>query len=58
MFDDREDVNAGVKFADADLIGISQRVVVSQKSKDLFEIKKRSESDAKLVNEDELLKIL
>lgn len=32
LFDDREDVSAGEKFADADLIGIPWRVVVSEKS--------------------------
>ncbi|MDP2874265.1 MAG: proline--tRNA ligase [bacterium] len=32
LFDDREDVSAGIKLKDADLIGIPVRVVVSQKS--------------------------
>jgi prolyl-tRNA synthetase len=32
LFDDREDTSAGGKFADADLIGIPWRVVISQKS--------------------------
>lgn len=32
LFDDREDVSAGEKFADADLIGIPVRLVVSEKT--------------------------
>ena len=32
LFDDREDISAGEKFADADLIGIPTRVVISDKS--------------------------
>ncbi|MCG2692351.1 His/Gly/Thr/Pro-type tRNA ligase C-terminal domain-containing protein, partial [Microgenomates group bacterium] len=34
LWDDREDVSAGVKFADADLIGIPVRLVVSERNKD------------------------
>ena len=43
LYDDREDKTAGEKFADADLIGIPLRVVVSKKTleKDSVEIKKR-----------------
>ncbi|MFH1175700.1 MAG: aminoacyl--tRNA ligase-related protein [bacterium] len=42
LFDDR-DISAGAKFADADLIGIPYRVVVSEKtlSEDSVEIKRR-----------------
>ena len=51
LYDDREDKSAGEKFADADLIGIPYRVVVSEKTlKDnSVEIKKREESEVKLV---------
>jgi prolyl-tRNA synthetase len=42
LFDDREDVSAGEKFADADLIGIPVRLVVSPKSGDKIEWKKRT----------------
>lgn len=51
LYDDREDKSAGEKFADADLIGIPYRVVVSEKTleKGSVEIKKRNEKEAKLV---------
>ncbi|MFW5702750.1 MAG: His/Gly/Thr/Pro-type tRNA ligase C-terminal domain-containing protein [Candidatus Dojkabacteria bacterium] len=32
LWDDREDVSAGIKFADADLIGIPTRMVLSRRS--------------------------
>lgn len=45
LFDDRQGVSAGEKFADADLIGVPYRIVVSERSlKDEgFEVKKRTE---------------
>lgn len=49
LFDDRQDVSAGEKFADADLIGIPYRLVVSEKSGDKIEVKKRNEKEIKLV---------
>lgn len=59
LFDDR-DVSPGAKFADADLIGIPHRVVVSEKSleKGGLEYKKRNESDSKIITEDELFEIV
>lgn len=59
LYDDR-DARAGEKFADADLIGIPHRVVVSKKSLEAggYEYKKRSENDSKIVTEAELLEIL
>src|SRR3990167_1439998 len=44
LFDDREDVSAGQKFSDADLIGCPVRLVVSEKTleKESVEIKKRN----------------
>jgi len=55
LFDDRDET-AGVKFKDADLIGIPWRVLVSEKTlaSDSVEIKKRSEKDVKLVAISEL----
>lgn len=55
LFDDRE-ARAGEKFADADLIGIPIRVVVSEKTMALqkFEIKKRSEEKSSHCSEEEL----
>ena len=52
LIDDRADVSVGEKFADADLIGLPVRVVVSEKSlKDGgVEIKRRNESEAEVVS--------
>jgi prolyl-tRNA synthetase len=47
LFDDR-DVSAGQKFADADLIGIPWRLVVSEKSAGKIEVKRRTEKESKL----------
>lgn len=59
LYDDR-DARAGEKFADADLIGVPHRVVVSNKSleKGGLEYKLRTESNSKIITHDELLKIL
>lgn len=48
LYDDRE-LSAGEKFADADLIGISNRLVVSDKTGDQIELKKRNQEDTTLV---------
>lgn len=59
LYDDR-DARAGEKFADADLLGIPHRVVISQKTLEQgkVEYKKRTEADSTMLNEDELLKKL
>lgn len=59
LLDDR-DMSAGSKFADADLIGIPHRVVISEKSleKGGLEYKKRNESDSRIIAESELLGML
>lgn len=51
LYDDREDKGAGEKFADADLIGVPKRVIVSEKTlkEDSVEIKDRVTGVAKLV---------
>ena len=58
LFDDRADKTAGEKFADADLIGIPLRVVVSEKTiaKNKIELKARHKKEAKLVSFKELIK--
>ena len=58
LFDDREDVSAGAKFADADLLGIPTRAVMSEKSFKAggVEIKKRDEAKGKIVNVDAFIK--
>jgi len=57
LFDDREDTSAGAKFADADLIGIPWRVVVSEKSLagGGVEVKKRSEEKSEIVEIEKLV---
>ena len=56
LFDDRDDVSAGSKFAESDLIGIPLRVVISDRTleKESAEIKKRNEKNAGLVKLDDL----
>lgn len=60
LFDDRKDISAGEKFSDADLLGMPFRAVVSARSmkENGIELKKRTEEKGKIVNLDELLKIL
>ncbi|MCE7898406.1 hypothetical protein DCC61_01655 [Candidatus Microgenomates bacterium] len=58
LYDERESAGAGAKLADADLLGIPYRVVVSEKTGDAVELKKRSEKESKLVSTEELLKSL
>jgi len=54
LWDDR-DVSAGVKFADADLIGIPVRLVVSQKTGDKLEWKGRSTDKTELLTLDQTI---
>ncbi|MBI4159700.1 hypothetical protein HY504_00880 [Candidatus Wolfebacteria bacterium] len=58
LYDDRNETSAGEKFAEADLIGIPWRIVISEKTGDKMEVKRRNEKDARLVNEKELFAIL
>jgi prolyl-tRNA synthetase len=55
LYDDR-DMRAGEKFADADLIGIPYRIVVSRKTKEegKFEVVNRKSGEAVFLSEDEL----
>lgn len=57
LWDDRQD-SAGVKFADADLIGIPVRLVISKRTGDKIEMKKREEKNTQLVSLDKLLHTL
>lgn len=59
LYDDR-DVRPGEKFADADLIGIPYRVVVSQKGleNNTFELKERINDDVQHLSKDELFKLI
>ncbi len=59
LYDDR-DMRAGEKFAEADLIGIPQRLVISDKTiaAGAYELKARQASESRHVSPDELLKIV
>lgn len=58
LFDDRE-ISAGQKFAEADLIGIPWRAVVSPKTGEgKIELKRRDAKDSHVVDRKELLKII
>ncbi|MBI3274191.1 MAG: hypothetical protein HYZ69_03530, partial [Candidatus Colwellbacteria bacterium] len=57
LYDDR-DVSAGGKFAEADLMGIPYRLVVSDKTGAKIEVKKRKENKVELKNYGDLRKIL
>jgi len=56
LWDDRDDVSAGEKFADADLLGMPWRVIVSDKTGDKIELKARGAGEAALVSLDEATK--
>lgn len=60
LYDDRDDVRPGEKFADADLLGIPHRVVISSKTVESGKVehKKRTQKDAKMISENELIKLL
>jgi prolyl-tRNA synthetase len=57
LYDDRSDVGAGQKFADADLLGIPVRLVVSAKTIEagMIEWKNRSKADSELITFEEVL---
>jgi len=60
LYDDRQDKSAGEKFAEADLIGIPYRVVISEKTlaKNSVEVKERNKSATKLVKIKQLPKFV
>lgn len=59
LYDDR-DMRPGEKFADADLLGIPHRVVISSKTlaQDNVEYKARTSADAQLITSDELYSLV
>ena len=57
LWDDR-DIGAGEKFADADLIGIPVRLVVSEKTGEKVEVKKRTADKTELLFLEEVVKSL
>ncbi len=60
LYDDREDKGAGEKFADADLIGIPKRIIISEKTlkDEAVEIKDRATGETKMVKLADLAKEL
>lgn len=56
LYDDR-DVSAGVKFSDADLLGIPLRLTVSDKTlkENGVEIKERSGKETEIINFDQIV---
>jgi prolyl-tRNA synthetase len=60
LYDDRTDVRPGEKFADADLLGVPYRVVVSEKTlqNQQFEIKRRGEAEVRLLDQADVIKII
>lgn len=58
LYDDRADKSAGEKFADADLLGIPVRLVVSKKTDGKVEWKERNLEDVKLLELTEVLQNL
>ena len=59
LYDDREDVSAGEKFADSDLMGIPFRVIISNRTvtEGGYELKKRTEEKERIVKREELFKL-
>jgi prolyl-tRNA synthetase len=59
LYDDRADISSGEKLAEADLLGVPFRIVVSEKTiqQGGVEIKRRSETEAKIVTIDKVLEI-
>ncbi len=56
LYDDREGVSAGAKFADADLIGIPVRLVISEKTGNKIELKERNSAKSELLDLEEVIK--
>lgn len=57
LFDDRPDITAGEKFADADLIGCTYRIVISEKTlaSKSIELKKRSAENSEMISLKEIV---
>ncbi len=55
LFDDRVETRAGEKFSDADLIGIPYRLVVSKRTGEKVELKKRTDNNSMLLTPPEIL---
>lgn len=60
LYDDRSDARAGEKFADADLLGLPYRVLVTEKllANGQVEVKKRTDSEAHIHEKDNVIKMV
>jgi prolyl-tRNA synthetase len=60
LYDDRNDARAGEKFADADLLGIPYRLVVSDKTlaTQQVELKKRTAQEVQMLSRDAVIKTI
>ena len=60
LLDDRQDVSAGIKFAESDLLGIPLRLVVSAKTlaQDSAECKQRNKKEAVMIKMDAVMNFL
>lgn len=58
LWDDRENESIGSKFADADLLGIPYRLVISNKTEGKVEIKHRTKEEAELVELQQIQQII
>jgi prolyl-tRNA synthetase len=60
LYDDRRDKSVGERFAEADLMGIPQRVVISEKTlaQNSVELKERAKPAVKMIKIKDLIKIL
>jgi len=57
LFDDRNNVSAGEKLIDADLIGIPYRLIISKKNIEKIEVKRRNENKSQIMTLDQLIKL-
>jgi len=55
LYDDRAGVSAGTKFSDADLIGCPIRLVISKRTGERVEWKRRDDDQTVLLSQDDLL---
>jgi len=55
LWDDRKGVSPGVKFADADLVGIPVRLIVSKRNEDKIEFKERTSEKSELLKLEEVV---
>jgi prolyl-tRNA synthetase len=58
LYDDRKDVSPGAKLAEADLIGIPMRLVISRKTGNKVEVKRRDHDSPHLMDVDDLVQQL